>query len=224
MFGDLAGVWRYSLEKGAPAAILQTTSAIDADDRRIAWPSLRLGVPGAHNKLNAAAALTVTETLKLSADHAVAALATFKALPHRIQLVAEENGVAYYDDSKATTPEAAATAIAAIDRPLLLIVGGYDKGIDLRPLAEAAAPRALLTACIGQTGPLLERLIRECGGEAQHHQTLEQAVEACRHRAQPGDAVLLSPGCASYGMFKDYRERGKAFESLARSGVQTPAS
>ncbi len=214
MFGDLAGVWRYSLHEGTPSATLQSNSAVEADDRRVAWPGLRLAVPGRHNRLNAAAALTVAEVLEVPAERAAAALADFRALPHRIQLVAEREGVAYYDDSKATTPEAAVTAIAAIERPLLLIVGGYDKQIDLQPLAAAAAPRAVYAACIGQTGPLLERLIREHGGEAERHASFEQAVRACRERARPGDAVLLSPGCASYGMFKDYRERGLRFAAL----------
>jgi UDP-N-acetylmuramoylalanine--D-glutamate ligase len=211
--GDLAGAWRYGLDGDVPTA----TRA----DEQLRWEGLKLAVPGRHNRENAAAALTVAHWFGTSDEAALAALATFAALPHRLQLVAERDGVTYYDDSKSTTPEAALTALGAIDGPLLVILGGYDKGSDLQPVAEAAARRAKFAACIGKTGPGLADTIRAAGGQAEVFPDLTAAVAACRQRAAPGDAVLLSPACASWGQFVDYRQRGELFTRLARGAAST---
>jgi UDP-N-acetylmuramoylalanine--D-glutamate ligase len=207
-FGSEAGVWRYGLEGDAPVA--------ERDGRRLRWPQLRLGVPGRHNRENAAAALTVAQALGVADDVALEALATFEALPHRLQKIAERGGVTYYNDSKSTTPEAAITALRAIDAPLLVILGGYDKGSDLRPVAEEAARRARFAACIGKTGHGLAQSVQQAGGDAEHLPDLRAAVAACRARARPGDVVLLSPACASWDQFIDYRARGELFAKLAR--------
>jgi UDP-N-acetylmuramoylalanine--D-glutamate ligase len=222
LLGDLAGLWRYGLAGEDLAAVAQSTSAVDCDDRRLRWQNVRLDVPGRHNRLNAAAALTVAHLLGLDPAAAVAALATFQALPDRLQRVGVRGGVTYYNDSKSTTPEAAITAMNAIDGPVLVILGGYDKGSDLRPVAEFAARRARLAACIGQTGGRLAELVQIAGGEAQSCGNLAAAVAACQARAVPGDTVLLSPACASWDQFDDYRARGRLFAQLVTDVEQPP--
>lgn len=216
LFGDLAGIWRYGVEEGAPVARRQSTPAVDCDDQRCAWPDLELIAPGLHNRENAAAALTAAHVLGVEGRAATAALADFAGLEHRLQRVCARDGVAYYNDSKSTTPESAITAIHAIDAPLLLILGGYDKGSDLTPVARLAAARARYSACVGKTGPGLRDSIVAAGGAAELFDTFEAAVLACRARARAGDAVLLSPACASWGMFEDFRRRGELFCRLVR--------
>lgn len=218
LHGDLSGVWRYGLDGDVPVAVQQSTPAVDCDDRRLCWPTLRLDVPGRHNRENAAAALAVAHALGVPDDEAAALLGTFQALPHRLQRVAERGGVTYYDDSKSTTPESALTALRSFGTPLLVILGGYDKGSDLRPVAEEAARRAKFAACIGQTGPVLADAVTRAGGTAAVFPSLPAAMTAVRARAEPGDTVLLSPACASWGEFTDYRERGLLFARLARGG------
>jgi UDP-N-acetylmuramoylalanine--D-glutamate ligase len=210
-FGDVPGLWRYGLDGDTPVA--------ESERRRLRWEGVQLGVPGQHNRENAAAALTVAHVLGIEADAAEAALATFAGLPHRLQRVAIRDGVAYYNDSKSTTPEAAITAMNALESPLLIILGGYDKNIDLAAAAERAAKRAKFAACIGQTGPALVAAIRKSGGDAEQFESLAGALAACRRRAAPGDAILLSPACASWDMFIDYRQRGEQFTRLATEGM-----
>jgi len=214
--GDLSTVWRYRLEEDEPVAVYQSTPRRGPDDRKLRWPALKLEVPGQHNRLNAAAALVVGHLLGVSADQAVAALKSFKALPDRLECVGTIGGVTFYNDSKATTPAAAITAMNSIDTPLLLILGGYDKGIDLSEVAAAAARRAKFCACIGQTGPKLAELIVAAGGEAAYCGDLATAVAQCRRRARAGDSVLLSPACASWDQFDDYRQRGAVFTELVK--------
>ncbi len=214
LFGDLSGVWRYGLDGDDPVAVCQSTAAVDCDDRRLRWPGTRLGVPGRHNRLNAAAALTVGHLLGIAPQQAAAALASFEALPERLQRVGGSDGVTYYNDSKSTTPTSAATAMQAIQTPLLMILGGYDKGSDFREFARLAATRVKFAACIGQTGQTIADLIRAAGGRAEFCADLAAAVTVCRKNAAAGDTVLLSPACASWDQFEDYRARGAAFTRL----------
>ncbi len=218
LFGDLAGIWRYRLDGHTPAAACQSTSASECDDRRQRWEGLRLSIPGLHNLENAAAAATVAHLLNVPPAAVSAALASFPGLPHRLQRVCVREGVQYYDDSKSTTPEAAMMAMNAIEGPLLLILGGYDKGSDLNPVAQVAAVRSRFSACVGATGPRIVELIRAAGGRAEYFEDFAQAVAACRNLARPGETVLLSPACASWGMFEDYRQRGERFAQLVREG------
>lgn len=190
--------------------------------------SLPLAVPGAHNRENAAAAAAAVRKAMPWADAAVvdSAIAAFGGLPHRLQLVAEKHlhgeqlePVRFYNDSKSTTPEACLKALNALaDMPSLgrgrihLIAGGYDKKADLSPIAMAAGElRGLYT--IGATGPSLAAMSAggvECG-------TLEHAVEQARVRMKPGDALLLSPGCASWDQFVNYEQRGDVFVRLVEA-------
>ena len=175
-------------------------------------------LPGAHNRMNLRLALAGARALTPGLAVASDALKNFKALPHRLELVAEKDGVRYYNDSKATTPEAAITALKAFPSGTIhAIVGGRNKGVDLTPLAEALLERAkaiyLIGEAAGEIGILLERLGQ--GPEIIVAAARDRAVAEATKRARRGEVVLLSPACASYDQFSNYEARGEAFRDLA---------
>jgi UDP-N-acetylmuramoylalanine--D-glutamate ligase len=175
-------------------------------------------LPGDHNRRNARLALQIAaaalraDGLQPDLRMLAARLASFRGLPHRLALVHEGDGIRWFDDSKATTPEATLLAVASFADParVHLIAGGYDKGIDLASIANLAPKLAGLYA-IGATAPQVAR------GGGLVCETLESAAACIRERVRPGDIVLLSPGCASWGQFMNYEERGRRFAALARS-------
>jgi UDP-N-acetylmuramoylalanine--D-glutamate ligase len=188
----------------------------------------RLSVPGEHNRANArAAVLAVLAALEKEHDSDFArrveeSLAEFAGLPHRLCLIGERDGVRYFDDSKSTTPESTLLALGAFGAEVArvhLIAGGYDKGMDLTPIAQRAVSLAGLY-CIGATGPGLASLA--AGAEAVFScGTLQEAVEHARRRAKPGEVVLLSPGCASWDQFVNYEARGRAFAAIVQGARAT---
>ncbi|MEM7629176.1 MAG: UDP-N-acetylmuramoyl-L-alanine--D-glutamate ligase [Planctomycetota bacterium] len=184
-----------------------------------------LGVPGEHNRANAALAVAACEAVGVARRDAQHAVASFPGLPHRCRLVAEFAGVRCYDDSKSTVPDATLLAIRALaDRHptgrIHLIAGGYDKGIDLSPIA-ALAPSLASLLLVGATAEALAA--RAPGAIVCGH--LDRAVAQACARAKPGDAILLSPACASWDQFPDFRARGEAFAAAcaehAVSGART---
>lgn len=188
-----------------------------------AWDELQLtlAIPGMHNLMNAAAAVSIARILNVDDQESTRALATFGGLPHRLEFVGEFAGVKYYNDSKATTPEAAMTSLSAFDGAVVLIVGGSDKASSFADLAKAIANRAKAAICIGQTGPRLSKEIAAAatGGKIpaiENANDFGQAVGFARDHASRGDVVLLSPGCASYDWFKNYEDRGEQFRNLAK--------
>ncbi|NND74412.1 MAG: UDP-N-acetylmuramoyl-L-alanine--D-glutamate ligase [Ilumatobacter sp.] len=172
--------------------------------------SMRRALP--HDVTNAlAAAALVLETGLADTDAIRAALATFTGPPHRLEQLGTWGGVGWYNDSKATTPHAAAAAIRSFDR-IVLIAGGADKGVDLAPMA-AASDRLVGVIAIGTTASAIAATFAgvprvEVAG------TLERAVEIAQHWAVAGDTVLLSPGCASLDQFRSFEARGDAFRAL----------
>jgi UDP-N-acetylmuramoylalanine--D-glutamate ligase len=185
----------------------------------------RLSLPGKHNALNASVAIAAATAIDPSLSHAAAesAIRTFAGLKHRLQLVAEIGGVKYFNDSKSTTPESTLLALEAMreSSPIRalahvhLIAGGYDKGSDLTPIARLVEELAGLYT-IGQTGNTIADASR---GRAIRAGTLNAAVDACRPRVRPGDCVLLSPACASWGQYTNYEQRGDEFVRLVK-GMQ----
>ncbi len=149
------------------------------------------------------------------------ALGEFQGPPHRLSKIGEWDGVAWYDDSKATTPHAAATAVAAFER-VVLIAGGYDKRVDLAPMA-AEQGRVVALVANGDTGPALPNIFDQVE-RTTVVATLAEAVDAALAIAQPGDTVLLSPGCASFDQFSGFEARGDAFCDLVRAAHRSPSS
>ena len=188
-------------------------------DRRIAdLASYRL--PGPHNRMNACAAIAATWDLVGDPRPIERALRTFKGLRHRLELVRTLAGVRYYDDSLATSPEATVAAVQSFAEPKVLILGGHDKGVSFGPLSRAVrAGNVRAAILIGATAPLLEKALADEGFTACRAAgpSMASIVAAAREAAVPGDVVLLSPGCASFGLFRDYRDRGNQF----RAGVSS---
>lgn len=183
-----------------------------------------LGLPGMHNFQNALAASCAALLLGTTPSEIETALTKFEGLPHRLQLVATTADRRFYNDSKATTPEAAVLALDAFRAPVVLLAGGYDKGIDLSLLAgEIVKKRIKAVALLGQTAEKLKWHLRQAdpGGHvpAKVHVTLAGAFEWATAQSTPGDVVVLSPGCASYDWFPNYEARGDEFTRLARSWV-----
>ena len=186
-------------------------------------------LPGLHNQHNARFALAVAEAKGLSHDAAVEALLTFGGLPHRLQFVAEHEAVRFFNDSKSTTPEAAILALQAFEPQrgkLHLICGGYDKHSDLSQLAREASRRCRAVYAIGATGPAIAHAVRvEAQASVHDCGDLDAAVQLAVRHARRGDAVLLSPGCASWDQFDNYERRGERFvQAVLRYTTETGAT
>jgi UDP-N-acetylmuramoylalanine--D-glutamate ligase len=172
-------------------------------------------LPGRHNLGNVMAALLLALDDGAHPEACRRVLAEFKGLHHRLEWVAELNGVDYVDDSKGTNVGAVAKALESFTRPVILIAGGRDKDSDFTLLADHIRQRAKALILIGETRELLARV---WAGLAPVHLAadLADAVARARHLAHPGDVVLLSPACASFDMFRDYAHRGETFQHLVR--------
>jgi len=179
-----------------------------ADDPLPVEPLIR----GAHNRENAAAATAAARAAGIDDDAIAEALRTFPGIPHRLELVAEHDGIRYVNDSKATNVAAALRGLAAYaGEAVHLILGGSPKGEDFSPLAAAIGPNVRSVHLIGAEGPRIGEVV---SGDVDG--TLAAAVAHAEELAGPGDVILLSPACASYDQFANFEERGDAFRRLAR--------
>jgi UDP-N-acetylmuramoylalanine--D-glutamate ligase len=179
-----------------------------------------LGVPGMHNAANALAALALCTTLGLPETPMVGALRAFRGLPHRLQPVAACGQVTFYDDSKGTNVGATVAALSGLGRSCVLIAGGEGKGQDFAPLAQAVQQHARAVVLIGRDRDRIREALAASGAALMAADSLDDAVAIAYAAAMPGDAVLLSPACASFDMFRDYRHRGEAFARIARALAQ----
>ena len=177
-------------------------------------PVRELKIRGAHNQSNALAALALGHAVGLPFDAMLAALRTFAGLEHRCQWVRDLDGVSYYNDSKATNVGAALAAIeglgADIDGKVVLIAGGDGKGADFKDLKGPVAAHCRAVVLMGRDSDLIAAALGDAVPQVRAT-SLDDAIARCKALAQPGDAVLLSPACASFDMFKNYEERGQLF-------------
>jgi len=188
-----------------------------AQGRANLMPVSGLQVAGLHNALNALAALALCRGLNLHLDPLIEALYEFKGLPHRVQKIAEVDGVAFYDDSKGTNVGATVAALKGMKEKVVLIAGGDGKGQDFSPLRDAVAAKARAVVLIGRDREQIAAVLDPTGIQIARAGDMPEAVRTSRALAQAGDAVLLSPACASFDMFRNYEHRAQVFTDAVRA-------
>ena len=178
-----------------------------------------LPLRGRFNRANALAAAACARAAGASFEAVGQGLLHFKAVPHRLELVAEVQDVRFYNDSVSTTPESAQAALGAFDEPRVIIAGGYDKGLPLEDLARDVAAARAETILMGPVGDRLGELLAEAGwgDHVDRAADMADAVKRAFARSSPGGVVLLSPGAASFDMFRNFQERGEAFRAAVRA-------
>jgi UDP-N-acetylmuramoylalanine--D-glutamate ligase len=179
-------------------------------------PADALKIRGAHNHANALAALALARAIGVPMAAMLHGLREFAGEPHRCELVAVVRGVEYYDDSKGTNVGATVAALSGLGRRCVLIAGGDGKGQDFGPLAAAVRGHAAAVLLIGRDAPLIRAAIAEAGVPVEDCASLEDAVARAHTLARSGEAVLLSPACASFDMFRNYAHRSEVFVAQVR--------
>ena len=173
---------------------------------------------GKHNYENVMAAVAIAIQMKVPMPVIQTAIKEFKAVEHRIEFVLERAGVKYYNDSKGTNPDAAIQAVRAMPGPTMLIAGGYDKNSEYDEWIESFGNKVKYLVLLGQTRDKIAQCAREHGfNEIMYAEDMAEAVRVCAAYANSGDSVLLSPACASWGMFENYEQRGNVFKECVRN-------
>jgi len=185
----------------------------DREEEILVTVTTNLKILGQHNYENVMAAIAIAYYAGVPVESIRKSVENFKAVEHRIEYVTEKHGVVYYNDSKGTNPDAAIKGIQAMDRPTLLIGGGYDKQSEYGDWIRVFDGKVRYLVLIGQTREKIEKEAHRNGFvNTILAKTLQEAVAICAERANPGDAVLLSPACASWGQFDNYEQRGNLFK------------
>lgn len=193
--------------------------ATDGASRRLLDVRTDMNLVGICNIENVMAAIGISMCAGVPMEHILAVIKRFVAVEHRIEYVATRRGVVYYNDSKATNTDAAIQGIRAMDRPTVLIGGGYDKGSEYDDWIRCFDGRVKKLVLIGQTREKIAECAVRCGfpeGDILLEDTFEAALDTCVREAEAGDAVLLSPACASWGMFPNYEARGCQFKDYVK--------
>jgi UDP-N-acetylmuramoylalanine--D-glutamate ligase len=172
-------------------------------------------LPGRHNLENVAAAITAARLLNAASTQIAEALRQFRGVEHRLELVAEINGVKFYNDSKATNTDATIKALESFEGGILLILGGRDKGSDFTVLSSLIQERVRNLILLGEASEKIRQQLNGTVPMAQA-ESLEEATRMAFERASPGDVVLLAPACASFDMFQNYEHRGRVFKESVR--------
>jgi UDP-N-acetylmuramoylalanine--D-glutamate ligase len=191
---------------------------IRLEGREDEYPLAELPLVGRHNAENAMAAFLACHLAGATPAQIREAAHAFHALPHRMELVGEGHGVRYYDDSKGTNVGAVAASLAGFPQPFVLIAGGRHKGGEYAPLRRVLAGSARALILIGEAAPLMERELGDVV-PTERAASLDEAVQKAAARARAGDAVVMSPACSSYDMFKNYEERAEVFRAAVRKVI-----
>ena len=216
---EFAGADDFAVLNGRDGAVRALAPRTRA---RVVWfdehrPLPPMPLPGRHNIENALAAAAVGRIAGLSDEAIGAAIGSFKGVEHRLELVGDWEGVRWYNDSKATNPDAGRVALSAFpDTPLVVIAGGYGSGFELGPWVADALRHADAVVLMGATAELLAKELAD-HPKVVRADSLEEAVELAAALARPGGVVLLSPAYKSFDMFKDYEDRGRRFKALVHT-------
>lgn len=189
---------------------------VDGRKRQLVGPVSEIKLRGRHNQANFLAATAASILAGASPDHIMEVGRTFSGVPHRLEEIRRLDGVLYVNDSIATTPERARAALAAYSRPVVMIAGGYDKGLSYGQLGEDIARRAKALVLMGDTAETIRQSVAGAGGTLPMTDvsSMEEAVSRARRQAEPGDVILMSPACASFDMFRSYVHRGDVFRQI----------
>jgi UDP-N-acetylmuramoylalanine--D-glutamate ligase len=182
-----------------------------ANGAELLLPIGELRVAGLHNAANALAACALSRTIDLPNASLLRALTEFEGLPHRVQRIAEIDGIVFYDDSKGTNVGATVAALKGMQQKVVLIAGGEGKGQDFSPLKAAVAARARAVVLIGRDSDKIAQALKGSGVPVNRAQDMDQAVKQSLSLARRGDVVMLSPACASFDMFRNYEHRAQVF-------------
>ncbi|SFR95714.1 UDP-N-acetylmuramoyl-L-alanine--D-glutamate ligase [Anaeromicropila populeti] len=212
-----ANVWFFSSEQKLEVGIYLNDAKdiiyADGIEEVLICNVKELKLLGRHNYENVMAGVLIAIKMGVPYRTIRETLLKFRAVEHRIEYVTSKKGIAFYNDSKGTNPDAAIKGIQAMETPTLLIGGGYDKMADYTEWIKAFNGKVRYLVLIGQTRDKIAEAAKKCGF---HNiilaESLEEAIQICYEKAMEGDSVLLSPACASWGMFKNYEERGRMFK------------
>lgn len=189
----------------------------DGSVRKKVCETTELKLLGTHNYENVMAAIAIASAFGVPLERIRETVIRFQAVEHRIEFVEEKNGVAYYNDSKGTNTDAAIKAVEAMTRPTVLIGGGYDKHVEFDDWVETFPGKVTWLVLLGATaGQIADTAKRHGFTNLLFAEDLKEAVALSAKKARPGDAVLLSPACASWGMFDNYEQRGRMFKEYVR--------
>ena len=191
---------------------------VDAETGESLMNMSECNLPGDHNCENIMAAILITKKLGVPMDTILSVVKSFQAVEHRVEFVANVNGVDYYNDSKGTNPDAAIKGIQSMSRPTVLIGGGYDKGGEFDEWIDSFGGNVKKLLLLGATKEKIAETAKVHGfTEYEFSESLEEAVKRAAEIACDGDAVLLSPACASWDMFDSYEQRGTLFKEYVRN-------
>jgi len=212
-------LWFSATKELEHGAFLKNSEIIINHNSNVIPCPIQTNIKGVHNRQNIMAASYAAIAMHADVKSIKNAIAGFTGLEHRLEYVDTINEVQYYNDSKATTPEAAIAGIKAFDNPTILIAGGYNKKVSLSQFARECAENTKNVILVGETANNIQELIQgvkgeKAGPEVYVATSLDESVRKAYEIAEAGDIVLLSPACASYGMFTNYEERGKRFKAL----------
>lgn len=211
--------WFSRAGTGSEGALLKEGKLVwqEEGQTRVLCEATDLKIPGAHNIENALAAAAIACRMQVPPPVVAYALKTFAGVEHRIEFVAKSAGVRWLNDSKGTNPDSTVKAVESMLSPTVLIAGGYDKQVPFDALAAAIVHSGQIhhVVLLGQTAQKISQALQQAGfGSIHLADSLDQAVLTAACLAQPGHTVLFSPACASFDMFHDYEERGRAFKAL----------
>lgn len=205
-----------------PGAFVKNEQEVVINNQVVCHVS-EIALPGKHNWQNICAAITIVWQITQDIEAIRSVVTTFSGLPHRIELVREVNGVAFYNDSFATGPGATAAAIAAIDQPKVLLIGGYERGLELAEMTDEILEHEDSIRKVLLYGATAKRVAQELEAQGfvnfEHSQSesFEEIIKQAQELAHTGDAVVLSPGFASFDMFKNFEQRGLKFKAIVEN-------
>lgn len=185
-------------------------------------PIASIPLPGSHNIFNTMTAGLVATCLHIPSEVIIQGLQTFKGLPHRIELVADVDGIKFYNDSKATNVAAAMVALQSFEQPIVWIAGGYDKGNDYTALQPIVRKKVKTLIALGKDNTSIKQAFADGGIPIYDTNAMEEAVMCAYQAAVPSDIVLLSPACASFDLFKNFEDRGQQFKDAIHAALLPP--